>query len=145
MLAQSVDRNLQVDDFVTDDFDNAAQILEVHISNPGYKSYKLQWIEKRPEGLEQVGWYPAPYVGHVIVPRDNIKKILLNEYTAKKMIEKINKLNQASYKEILQQIREMLLEHIRSGHLQRWRKTVETSKPSLARLTKTGTFLKVPG
>jgi hypothetical protein len=80
-IEQVTKRNLELGDLVTTDFSDVAEILDVHISKYGYKSYQVRYLinPKIEKILEE--WLPPRYIGPCLLKKQQVREFFLQKVT----------------------------------------------------------------
>lgn len=72
-------RNLDIGDLVTTDLSDVAEVLKVHMSSYGYKSYRVHYLinPKIKEISEE--WLPPRYIGPCLLKKQNVRELFIQK------------------------------------------------------------------
>lgn len=110
-------RNLDIGDLVTTDLSDVAEILKVHTSSYGYKSYYVRYLinPKIKEISEE--WLPPRYIGPCLFKKQKVRELFVQKVASLIGDKSIEWVNKQTDEALYNHAKTALLSMARDGHL----------------------------
>jgi len=110
-------RNLDVGDLVTTDLSDVAEILKIHASSYGYKSYYVRYLinPKIKEISEE--WLPPRYIGPCLLKKKNVRELFIQKVAPLIGDKSIELVSTQSDEVLYGHAKTTILNMARDGHL----------------------------
>ena len=112
-------RNLSIGDLITTDLSDIAEILKVHTSSYGYKSYYVRYLinPKIKEISEE--WLPPRYIGPCLLKKQNVRELFTQKVMPLIGNKSTDWLSKQSDEALYEHAKATILNMAKDGHLKK--------------------------